>query len=70
MLGIKLIEKMDMISWGPSIGRRYDLSKLKSEVRDRVLLNYDYKITTLAINEKFLKEIDEQTSKALMRDLC
>lgn len=77
MLGIKLIEVVDRRFRGRELKDCRDYIRWRKKVRDRVLLNYDYNIVISNFysipgshNVLLLDDIENQTAKALMSDIC
>ena len=76
MLGIKVIEVFDRSFRDTKEVVEADYIRWRKEVRDKVLLNYDYTMHITSdhsiprIYNTLLDDIENQTAKALMSDIC
>lgn len=74
MLGEKVIDHVDRYYRNVKLYDPITKSEWDTHVKPRVLLNYDYTVVWSFSTERgisqSLKNIDEQTAKALMSDIC
>lgn len=69
MLGERIIEFVDSYFRTSREVIQEDFQKWR-EIRYKIILNEEYKILPGKINGRFLRDIEEQTAKILMRDIC